>query len=394
MKASNRNNFMYLIAGLLAVAGCISMVFFPTVALESAQKGVALWARAILPALLPFFICANFMISIGVPGLIGRFFEKSFQLIFGAPGSSAFVFIISITSGYPMGPKLIGDMGRRGEITLFDAKRMLTFCSTSGPLFLLGTVGVGMLHSPPAGAVIAVSHYLGAVLNGILFRLIERKKYQSKVTIKKKNSSSIRRTGIADSICVGDNRLLDLFTDAIMSALKTLGIICCYLVIFTMVTDLLELAGVFHSLSEGYQRGFVKGLLEMTVGCNNLALSEGIGISMKCVLAAFLISFGGFSIFAQSMSVLYGLNISPRYYLKVKLAHGLMSGLVAYFGGPYILNMTVKSVGAFGISSCTFDLGILSQLLFSAKMVIIILLIFIFTIVMDYLTGRKDNKPE
>lgn len=368
------------------------MVLYPTVALESAQKGVALWASAVLPALLPFFICSNFMILLGIPGLVGRYFERLFQFIFGAPGSSAFVFIISTTSGYPMGPKLIGDMCRRGEINLNEAKRMLTFCSTSGPLFMLGAVGVGMFHSPLSGAVIAVAHYSGAVLNGILYHILDlginRKSVQRRRYAGQRPAVNIReRAGSSHS-------LFEMFTESILSALKTLGIICCYLVIFTMATDFLELSGALNFCITDYQKSFLKGLLEMTVGCNALSITDGTGLMMKCVLASFLISFGGFSVFAQSMSVLYGLKISPGYYLTAKLSHGLISGIVAFFAGPFILNKSISAVGAFGSGSIGFELGFLAQLLFSARMIIIILILFMITAWLDCLFSRKEKAQQ
>lgn len=368
------------------------MVLLPAVSLESAQKGIALWASDVMPALLPFFICANFIILIGIPSLIGRFFERSFQSIFGAPGCSAFVFIISITSGYPMGPKLIGDMGRRGEITLDEAKRMLTFCSTSGPLFMLGAVGAGMFHSPLAGAAIAASHYIGAVLNGILYNITERGIKKSKHNKYKKKMHSRKNAPVYYKASINsDSSLLEMFTDSILSALKTLGIICCYIVLFTMITDILELGGVFNHFPHGYQRGVIKGLLEMTVGCSTLSLSEGTGMRTACILASFLVSFGGFSIFAQSMSVLYGLNISPFFYLKAKLMHGILSGITAYFISPYILNRSVNTAGAFGFETLNYDLGFLSQLLFSTRMIIIVLIIFIISAGLDCLIDRKEN---
>ena len=367
------------------------MVLYPTAALESAQKGVALWASAVLPALLPFFICSNFMILLGIPGLVGRYFERLFQFVFGAPGSSAFVFIISTTSGYPMGPKLIGDMCRRGEINLNEAKRMLTFCSTSGPLFMLGAVGVGMFHSPLVGAVIAVAHYSGAILNGILYHFLDlginRKPTQKRRYAGQRPAGYIMERG-------GSNSLLEMFTESILSALKTMGIICCYLVIFTMANDFLELSGALNFCTGGYQKSFLKGLLEMTVGCNALSITDGTGIMMKCVIASFLISFGGFSVFAQSMSVLYGLNISPGYYLTAKLAHGLISAMVAFFAGPFILNKSISTVGAFGSESFTYELGFLAQLLFSTRMIIIILILFIITAWLDCLFSRKEKSQQ
>ena len=169
---------IYIVAGALSCIGCLVMMAFPSIALNAAQKGITLWASSVLPALLPFFICANFMTALGLPVYIGRIFEKPFQKLFGAPGVSAFIFSISITSGYPMGAKLIGDFGRSGAVSRSEARRMLTFCSTSGPLFMLGAVGAGMLASPAAGAVIALSHYFGALLNGLLFCIFSPPKQQ------------------------------------------------------------------------------------------------------------------------------------------------------------------------------------------------------------------------
>lgn len=381
MKDSNRKLLIYRIAGILSVAWCLSMVLFPGMALASARKGINLWAEAVLPALLPFFICANLMIALEIPRMIGGFFQKPFQYLFGTPGSSAFIFIISITSGYPMGPKLIGDMGRRGEITLDEAKRMLTFCSTSGPLFLLGTVGLGMLNSPYAGVAIAIAHYSGAVLNGILFNLFGKHDRNVKSNIKADFNSLIKR-----------ERLLDLFTDSILSALKTLGIICCYLIIFIMATDFIELAGAFDLFSQDYQKGVLKGLLEMTVGCNDLAVSQGISLQAKCVLASFIISFGGFSVFAQSMSVLYGLNISFWYYFVVKCLHGIWSAIIAFLTAPYFLNLPSATVGNFSVQTWTYQAGMLAQLLFSTKMIIIIMFTFALTITVDRWSQRKEKK--
>lgn len=66
------------------------MVIFPTIALYSARKGISLWISNVLPALLPFFICANFLQNIGVI----RLFK-----------SGVFPFAMSVLSGYPMGAK-------------------------------------------------------------------------------------------------------------------------------------------------------------------------------------------------------------------------------------------------------------------------------------------------
>ena len=280
MKRIRKKTF-YILAGALSCIGCLVMMAFPAIALKAAQKGIALWASSVLPALLPFFICANFMTAMGLPVLIGRIFDKPFRKLFGAPGVSAFVFSVSITSGYPMGAKLIGDFGRSKSVTRDEARRMLTFCSTSGPLFMLGAVGAGMLSSPAAGAVIALAHYLGALLNGLFYRILMPGR-----------PVAARENPGATAVIKGS--LLDIFTDSMIQSFRALGIICGYVVLFMMITDFIEYSGLLGWIGTGWGRGTVKGLLEMTVGCSGVAESEELSLTYQCVLCAFLISFGEF----------------------------------------------------------------------------------------------------
>ncbi|HML38126.1 MAG TPA: hypothetical protein PKA19_12000 [Bacillota bacterium] len=365
-----RRRTIYIWAGVLSCIGCLAMMAFPSVALNAAQKGIALWAGSVLPALLPFFICANFMTKLGLPSYIGKFFEKPFQKLFGAPGVSAFVFSVSITSGYPMGAKLIGDLGRSKAISRSDAKRMLTFCTTSGPLFMLGAVGAGMLASPAAGAVIALAHYLGALLNGLVFRIFSSKKVEP-----------LPKTPFRPAAARGS--LLDIFTDSMIASFKSLGIICGYIVLFMMITDFIEFSGILDTFQTDYGRSLVKGCLEMTVGCGGIAGSQELTLLYQCVFCAFLISFGGVSIYAQSMSMLSGLNIRTAWYFAVKLCHGLLAAAVAWLLGPALLHIETLETFSLKREEIVNGLGFFYQLLFSTKMVIMIVFLFLFTMLLE-----------
>ena len=57
---------------------------------------------------------------------------------------------------------------------------MLSFCSTSGPMFIIGAVGAGMFNSTFAGYIMFTSHVLGAFLNGIIYRNIKVKEFDPK----------------------------------------------------------------------------------------------------------------------------------------------------------------------------------------------------------------------
>lgn len=375
MEKESKDKKKYITAAALSCIGCLMMMVFPSISLNAAQKGITLWASSVLPALLPFFICANFMTALGFPMVIGNILEHPFQKMFKVPGISGFIFTISIISGYPMGAKLIGDFGRKGMITQNEAKRMLAFCSTSGPLFMLGAVGTGMLASPAAGALIACSHYLGALLNGFLFRIILPESAGS--VPMKPTVTNLKK-----------EHLLDVLTDSMLASFRSLGIICGYIVLFMMLTSFIDASGFPGLIPDPAGRAVLDGVFEMTVGCSEAASLAHHSLLLQSVLCSFLISFGGLSVFAQSMSMLAGLKIPSRYYIAVKFTHGILAAAAAWLLGPMILNLSTLSVLAVNRPYPVNGMGYFYQLLFSSKMVIMVVILFFFTILTDKLIRR------
>lgn len=285
--------------GSITLVCCLLMVLLSDMTLHSARKGVSLWLTDVLPALLPFFICANFLQNIGVIRMLK---------------SGAFPFAMSVLSGYPMGAKIVGDLKRGGEISLTEAKRLMSFCNTSGPAFMVGAVGAGMLGSEALGGIIAISHYTGAIVNGILYTwLLGRESYMP--SLKK---------------LPPDKGMQELFTDAILISFRSLGIILAYIILFMFLTDMIEKSGILLVMKNEGTRALVKGFFEMTVGCNAVAECSAITRRVKAVLCTFIMSWGGLSVMGQTMSMLSGTGIPVRFLVMSKLTHGLFSAATAF----------------------------------------------------------------
>lgn len=302
------NRKRILAAGTVTVMCCILMVIFPTIALCSARKGISLWVSNVLPALLPFFICANFLQNIGVTS----FFR-----------SGGFPFAMSVLSGYPMGAKIVGDLKRDGDISLNEAKRLMSFCSTSGPAFMVGAVGAGMLGSGFLGGIIAVSHYAGALVNGIVYTRMLGKDAARETLI---NGRSQPACGMQEA-----------FTEAIIMSFRSLGIVLAYIVLFMLVTDLLHMCGGFSLVESQSLRAVVKGFFEMTVGCGAVAECTQLTGSVKCILCSAIMSWGGLSVLGQSMSMLSGTGITVRYLFMSKLTHSIFAAAAAFIISIFVL---------------------------------------------------------
>ena len=290
-----------ILAGVMTSACCVLMVVFPSIALCSARKGISLWLSNVLPALLPFFICANFLQDIGVI----RIFR-----------SGVFPFVMSVLSGYPMGAKIVGDLRRDGEISQREAMRLMSFCSTSGPAFMVGAVGAGMLGSGMLGGIIAAAHYAGAFLNGLLYtRLLGRDDAPA----------GPLSCGVSEA-----KGLQESFTDAILLSFRSLGIVLAYIVLFMFVTDFLHMCGGFSMIESMQLRVLAKGFFEMTVGCGAAAECAGAAEYVKCVMCAAIMSWGGLSVLGQTMSMLSGTGIPAGYLVISKITHSLFAAAAAF----------------------------------------------------------------
>lgn len=293
----------YILAAASSLILCVLMILFSDIAIMSAKEGINLWSSSVLPAMLPFFICVNFMTGIGLTALLP---------------AKIFPFAMSALSGYPIGAKVVGDMCRSGIIDVNDAKKLVSYCCTSGPVFMVGAVGTEMLDSQMAGYVIAVSHYAGALLNGIVFSGFRCK------------SSDLRLPEWHIEEC----GILEKLTGAIFISFKSMAVILAYIMFFMFLMELLELTSVFDIIEDKHIQSLLRGIIEMTVGCSSLPHQS---LTSDCVLASVIISWGGLSILGQCMSMLTDTGIKPGYLVMIKFTHSIFAGIIALFLGNVML---------------------------------------------------------
>ena len=124
------------------------------------------------------------------------------------------------------------------------------------------------------------------------------------------------------------NSYMDSFTASIIAGFKAMAVILAYLILFMIGMELLESAGVFGLLPGEPWAAFAKGLIEMTVGSNMIGLCD-ISIGLKTALTAFIVSFGGFPVIGQSVSMASGSGFGLGTIIKLKLTHGLIAGSIA-----------------------------------------------------------------
>ena len=73
-------------------------------------------------------------------------------------------------SGYPIGAKIAVNFRNNNICSKEDCERLLSFTNNSGPLFIIGMCGINLFGSSIIGFLLLITHILGALSVGILFR--------------------------------------------------------------------------------------------------------------------------------------------------------------------------------------------------------------------------------
>lgn len=323
----------------LVIPACICLftiflLIFSNNNLSSAKTGLSLWANSVVPSLLPFFIATELLSYTNVISFLGRSLTKFMKPFFNVPGEGAFPFIMGIISGYPMGAKIVSNFKEQGICTEEECERLLAFTNNSGPLFIIGTVGVGLFRDTKTGVLLFITHILACITVGFLFRWWKINKRKNKTT-------SYNSVSSANTISISN--LGEVLASSIMNAINTIFLIGGFIVLFSVIISILKSSGFIKGISNTispllnifgisgkFSEGFISGLIELTNGvCTTSAIPNKF-LSTNVIICAFLLGFGGISITLQILSITSKSKISIRPYIIGKLLQAIFAALYTY----------------------------------------------------------------
>lgn len=288
--------------------------------LKSVEFSLNIFKENIFPSLFPFFVLSNILVKCGFVEFVSDLFKGIMGKLFKIKGAAAFVFIMSIISGNPANAKYTKELLDNGCLNKQEATKILCFTCFSNPLFILGTVSLTFLNNKDVGLLILICHYLGNIIIGILMRnycpCIEKGKISLKEAINDMHNKRISNNESFGII------LTNSLTSSINTLLLVLGVITTFLVITTILSESISVNSVLQST--------INGFIEMTQGLKYISM-EAIPLRLKCVLAVMMLSFGGFSVHMQIMSILSNSGIRYLPFLCARVMHSLISGTMAYF---------------------------------------------------------------
>lgn len=316
--------FSEIIFSLLIFSVMLIILSNPTKFSKSTTDGLNLFISAVLPGLFPFMLLTKLLTEFNVIFKLSNKCNKFTKLIFGTTGVSLFALIMSTLSGYPIGAKIVAELYQKNLIDENDAKKMSIFCTTSGPIFIIGTVGTAMFNSFKIGIIIYISHILSSIILGITYNILTKKHHQSQINKIQKQTiiSSHQPTSEIISKCLSDTINSVFMVGAYITIFYLFSEILDYFNILSTLANSLYFITKYFKISLSQNSGLIYGLIEVTRGCKMLS-SEFNNFSIA--LCCGIISFSGLSIIMQSMTFLKQAKIKMHSFVLSKLVHMILS---------------------------------------------------------------------
>ena len=176
-----KNNFIVLklkrnFISLLFLLFTLSILIFSNSNLSAVKSGINLWATSVVPSLFPFFVATELLMHTNIVYHIGNILNRFMKPLFNIRGEGAFAFIMGIISGYPIGAKIATNFRKENICTKEECERLLSFTNNSGPLFIIGSVGILLYRNTMIGILLFMTHLLASLSVGIIFRFWKKAK--------------------------------------------------------------------------------------------------------------------------------------------------------------------------------------------------------------------------
>ena len=228
---------------------------------------------------------------------------------------------MSILSGYPIGAKIISDLYEKKLISQSEAKKMSIFCTTSGPIFIIGAVGVGMFCNFKIGIILYFSHIISAILMGITYNLLTKNHSSYQLSSSYSQIDAIKKDNI--------------FSTCISQTINSIFAVGAYIAIFYLITEMCEslkivslISNILFTILKPLNitlhecQSFVYGIIEVTRGCKSFSANSNL---FSIAMTSGIISFSGISIIMQSMAFLKNTQIKMHSLILFKLVHMIVS---------------------------------------------------------------------
>ena len=284
------------------------------IAIEYMNRGLRLCAKTVIPALFPFMVISELIVSGGIGTLLLRPVSRPLKRLFRLPEEGCCTVILGMLCGFPVGAKCAVSALERGTLTREEAERVLLFSSNPSSAFLINAVGVSLWGNRRFGTLLWIASLISQLTVGLLFTHLTYKK-EAKIASSDTSFHSASLSGIK------------LFTEAVRSSCFGMLLICAYVIFFSALVGTLNLM-LEQFGATATVKAILFGVFELSGG-----MSAAASLSVPLVgalLCAFAAGWSGLSVHCQLLSICDGHGLHLKRYLVAKLLQSALCVLLVW----------------------------------------------------------------
>lgn len=218
--------------------------------------------------------------------------------------------LLGLSSGFPVGAMFIRHFYEKNYISKPVAEKMIPLCSFVSPMFLSGYVFSGFSGTKTERILLIIALYLPILL--LYIDILRNEKETDSFPVDFSLSSSARK----------ESSIRDIWLSS-LEIILTIGI---YMMLFSILFALGKQLRIFS----GTTGTFLLSCLEVTTGSHALLTDPSVCDSLRTIVLAGCLSFGGLCTGLQVKTVLGGSHLSMKPYHISKLFAAGMSMILLW----------------------------------------------------------------
>lgn len=329
MALNSGSKLITLTMGATAAVFVVFIILYPDKTFNASLHGLTLWWKIVFPALLPFLVASEIMIAYGFAHFLGVLLEPAMRLLFKLPGIGGWVVAVGLTAGYPAGADATIKLRNQGLISRNEGERLLCISHLSNPVFVMSVVAVGFFHNPALGLIVLSIHYLSALAVGLLTRLyssddksIVISQAPDKTSILSRCFQAMEKARFQDGRTFGK-----LLGDAVSSSIQTLMVVGGYIIIFSVILQVLTLSVPLESI-----KPIITGSFEINLGA--YAISQSFNqspIVWQAAVLGSILAWSGLSVHGQVRSLIHATDLRYMPFLISRCIHAVLAFFLTFW---------------------------------------------------------------
>ena len=279
----------------------------------SIQNTIQIFLESVMPSLFPFIFLTNIILQSNILDVITSKFKKYGNLIYIA--------LIGSFCGYPMGAKATYMLYNKKLVSKNEAYFLMSFANNCNPIFILSTIGIGVLNNIKLAIILMICHYTSSLIICIY--------YFTHNNIIHKNDEKSNSFSKKEDTALHNLTTFEKVDTAIKQTFLTLSNILAFILLFNLAFSVVENILLKLNISENIIYT-LSGIFEVTGGIRLIYLNSTLPQNITLTIISFVLSFSGMAIIFQIYSCIYKIPIKLSHIFKYKLMQGLISAIMTY----------------------------------------------------------------